>query len=177
MTGHVADENVVELALGAGSAGEREHIAACADCRRRVDEAREALELARRAEVPEPSPLYWPALRRGVSRRIAEDTHQRRRFAMLLPLAAAAAAVVAVLLSGGLPGRKAPAGPGLAAWAALPAEDEDAGLQVLEGLALADGAFTDWEAQGLGAYVAGLSEDESKLVADGLRGETRGGES
>lgn len=176
MSGHASDESLVELALGTGAAGEREHVASCPSCARRVAEALEALELARRADVPEPSPLYWQALRRGVSRRIDEDARQRRRFAILVPLAAAAA-LVALLLSGGLPGRKRPAPPGLAAWSALPAEDEDAGLEVLEGLALANGDFADWDAEGLGAYVARLSEDESKLVAEGLRGETGGGES
>jgi hypothetical protein len=177
MTAHVSDDAVVDLALGAGEAKERAHAGSCEACARRVHEAVSALELARRAEVPEPSPFYWQALRNGVSRRIAEEGRSTRRFAILLPLAAAAA-VLAVIVNGpALPVKRPPA-PGLAAWSALPLEEEDEGLRVLEGLALSGGELADWDrGEGLSAYLANLTDDESRALAETLRERGQGGES
>jgi len=175
MTAHVADESVLDLALGSGAASDRAHLGPCEACARRVEEARAALDLARRAEVPEPSPLYWEALRSGVSRRIAEDKPRSASWAILLPLAAA---IVAVLFSA--PSTRPPIGvePTLAAWSPLPAAEDDAGLRVLEGLALASGVFPEWdEPSGLGAYLAGLTDDESRALAETLRSDGQGGES
>jgi len=170
---------VVDLALSAGTATERAHAGSCATCSRRVEEALEALELTRRADVPEPPPLYWQALRRSVGRRIAEDGHRSRRRAFLVPLAAAAA-VAAVLIAGPATRRKGPSvvEPRVAAWTALPAEDDDDGLLVLEGLALTDAGFTEWDASaGLESYLAGLTDDESRVLAETLRDNAQGGES
>jgi hypothetical protein len=175
MTTHVTDETLVDLALGAGAAEAREHAAGCAACARRVEELREALELASGAEVPEPAAFYWQALRQGVSQRIANERHLARRFAVFVPLTAAAA-VAAVLLAGHAVPRRQPAAPALQAWSALPAEENDSALQVLEGLAIADGGISDWEPQsGLAAYVAGLTEDESRALAAALRQPQQGG--
>lgn len=177
MTTHVPDEALVDLALGAGSAEDRAHASACGACGPRVAELRETLELARQAEVPEPSPLYWDAMRNGVSRRIAEE-RRLPRFVILVPLAAAAA-LVAVLWMGprAAPPRESPPPP-LAAWSALPPVEQDDGLRVLEGLASANGGLAEWsEAGGLGSYLANLTEEESRVVADTLRQQRRGGES
>ncbi len=177
MTAHVADESVVDLALGGGSAQARAHAGSCETCARRVQEARAALELARGASVPEPSPLYWDALRSGVSRRIAEDKPRTSGWAILLPLSAAAALVA--VLWGGPATRPPTVEPTLPGWSALPAAEEDEGLRVLEGLALASGGgFGEWdEASGLGAYLAGLTDDETQALAERLRNGGRGGES
>jgi len=177
MTAHVSDDAVVDLALGAGTASERAHAGSCEACARRVLEASSALELAQRAEVPEPSPFYWQELRHGVSQRIAEERQAKSRSAILVPLAAAAA-VLAVLFSRPTLPVKGPLAPGLAAWSALPLEGEDEGLRVLEGLALSSGELAEWDrGEGLSAYLASLTDDESRVLAETLRERGQGGES
>jgi len=171
---HLSDESVIELSTGEGDASDLAHAAACAPCARRVQDGRDALALLQRADVPEPSPLYWEALRSGVRQRIADDKRRVLAWALLLPLAAAAA-LVFVLWSGGA---KPPAAiaPALPAWSALPVAEEDEGLRVLEGLALTAAADTDWdEPEGLSAYVADLTDEDSRTLAETLRGQ--GGES
>jgi len=177
MTAHVSDDVLVDLALGEGTASERAHVASCEACTRRVEEARSAVELAQRAEVPEPSPLYWQALRRGVGQRIAEDGQKARRFAILVPLAAAAALTAVLVARPGL-FKESRVEPGLAAWSALPVEDEDDDLRVLEGLALSSNELADWDrTEGLGVYLANLTDDESRVLAQTLREQKQGGES
>ena len=177
MTAHVSDDAVLDLALGAGTASRRGHAESCEACARRVREAASALELAQRAEVPEPSPFYWQALRHGVSQRIAHEGQETRRSAFLVPLAAAAA-VLAVLFSVPALPVKGPLAPGLAAWSALPLEEEDEGLRVLEGLALSSGELAEWDrGEGLSAYLANLTDDESRVLAETLRARGQGGES
>jgi hypothetical protein len=177
MTAHVSDDAVVDLALDAGTAAERAHASSCQACARRLEQARSALELAQRAEVPEPSPLYWQALRRGVSRRIVEDGQRPRRLGFLVPLAATAA-LLAVLIAGPGLSRKAPVEPGLAAWSALPVEAEDDGLRVLEGLALSSSELAEWDrGEGLAVTLANLTDDESRALARTLPEHPKGGES
>ena len=171
---HLSDESVIELSTGEGRASDLAHAAACAACARRVQESRDALALLLCADVPEPSPLYWEALRSGVRQRIADDKRRVSAWTLLVPLAAAAA-LVFVLWSGGA---KPPAAvaPSLPAWSPLPVAEEDDGLRVLEGLALTADADTDWdEAEGLSAYVADLTDEDSRTLAETLRGQ--GGES
>ena len=161
---HLSDESVVELSTGEGDASDLAHAAACAPCARRVQDSRDALALLQRADVPEPSPLYWEALRSGVRQRIADDKRRVSAW-MLLPPLAAAAALVFVLWSGGA---KPPAAiaPALPAWSPLPVAEEDEGLRVLEGLALTAAADTDWdEPEGLSAYVADLTDEDSRTLA------------
>jgi ferredoxin len=178
VTTHVSDAAVVDLALGAGTASECAHAGSCEACAERVLEAASALELAQRAEVPEPSPLYWQALRHGVRQRIAEEGQEtRRRWAVLVPLAAAAAVLTALWNGPTLP-VKGPLAPGLAAWSALPLEEDDDGLRVLEGLALSSDELAGWNrGEGLSAYLANLTDDESRVVAETLRERGQGGES
>lgn len=174
---HVGDDALVDLALGEGEAGAREHLEACESCARRVGEVLEGLELARRAEVPEPSAFYWETLRRGVSRRIVEEGSRASLLHWLAPLAAAAA-LVGVLVALPQARREGALAPPLAAWSALPAAEEDEGLQVLEGVALASGDLAEWdEARGLAAVLAGLTDEESRVLAETLRERVKGGES
>ena len=57
-------------------------------------------------------------------------------------------------------------------------EDEDDDLRVLEGLALSSNELADWDrAEGLGVYVANLTDDESRVLAETLREQKQGGES
>ena len=177
-SGHASEENVVELACGEGSAEDRAHASSCEACAGRVREAEEAMALLRRADVPEPSPLYWESLRSGVRRRIAEDGKRVSAWTLLVPLAAAAALVV-VLWSGGARGpRPAAPLPALPSWSPLPAAEADESLQVLEGLAAAGQDAADWdEPSGLQPYLASLTDEESRALAESLRGHAAGGES
>lgn len=177
MTAHVSDDTLFDLALGEGAAAERAHVAACEACARRVEETRLAVELAQRAEVPEPPPFYWQALRRGVGQRIAAEGQKARRLLVFAPLAAAAALVLA-LVAGPALFQKGRVEPGLAAWSALPLEQDDDDLRVLEGLALSSSEVADWDpAPGLAAYLANLSDDESRALVETLREQGQGGES
>ena len=134
MNRHLSDESLLSLAQGGDADGDRAHLSACGRCAERVEEARAGLALARRADVPEPSPLYWEAMRRSVERRIAEEPRSSPRWVWLVPVLATAAAVVVVVLTTGR--THAPAslpGPTLPAWSALPPAEDDASLEVLEG--------------------------------------------
>ena len=65
--------------------------------------------------------------------------------------------------------------PTLPAWTALPEADDDPSLPVLEAVAQEDReAFA--ETGGVGAFLAGLSDDESRALAASLR-RGQGGES
>jgi len=177
MTRHVSDEQVPDLAEGLGSEAERAHLAGCGTCAGRVEEARGTLRLARRARGPEPSPLYWEAMRRSVGRRIAEDGRGSRP-AWLSALAATAAVVAAAVgLTVGRPPALPPLpDPSLPAWSALPPAEDDPSLDVLEGFAMADGGVgVIEEGRGVGAFLAGLSDEDYRALADSLRGQ--GGES
>ena len=179
MTRHVTDESFPDLADGGGSEAERVHVLACPPCAARVEEARAALALARRADVPEPSPLYWDAMRESVGRRIAEEPHRAPRWAWLGPLAAATAAVALFALATGR--TQAPSSipaPALLAWSALPPVEDDPSLEVLEGLAEADGDLGALdEGRGVGALLAELSDEDYRALAESLRSPGQGGES
>jgi hypothetical protein len=179
MTRHVPDESLPDLAEGGGSEADRAHVLACRPCATRVEETRAALALARRADVPEPSPLYWDAMRQSVGRRIAEEPRRAPRWAWLGPLAAAGAAVaVFALATGRTHAPSATPAPALAAWSALPPAEDDASLAVLEGLAEAEGDLGELDGgRGVGAFLAELSDDDYRVLADSLRGAGQGGAS
>ena len=180
MSRHLSDESLLRLAQGGDAGGDRAHASACARCAGRVEEARAGLDLAHRAHVPEPSPLYWEAMRRSVERRIAQEPRRSAAWTWLAPVVAtAAAAVLVVVLTTGR--THAPAGlpaPTLPAWSALPPAEDDASLVVLEGVAIADGDLgTLDEGRGVGAFLADLSDEEYRALADSLREAGKGGES
>ena len=179
MSRHLSDESLLRLAQGEDADADRAHVLACARCAERVEEARAGLVLARRADVPEPSPLYWQAMRRNVGRRIAEEPRRSPAWAWLAPVLATAAAILVVVLTTGR--AHAPAAlpaPTLPAWSALPPAEDDVSLEVLEGVAIADGDLgTLDEGRGVGAFLAGLSDEEYRALADSLREAGQGGES
>lgn len=169
MARHLSDEALLE-ALEENTPAIA-HLDSCAECAGRLAEAAAGLGLARDAQMPEPSPLYWEAFRHQVGRRIETDGGGRSgswRWAwMPLVAAAAVAIVVAVPLWKAPP---APPAPILPAWSALPPADQDDGLAVLEGVDLADAdlpAVAD--ERGVAESLADLSDDEAHAVEAALR--------
>ena len=58
MSAHLSDRTMVDVVEGSGSPAQWAHVASCAACRSRLEEARVGRELASKAEVPEPPGLY-----------------------------------------------------------------------------------------------------------------------
>jgi hypothetical protein len=169
---HLDGDRLFDVLEGAGSAADRAHVAACAECGALVAGARAGQQLAASADVPEPSPLYWEALRRSVGRRI--ETHRRRTWAVrLVPVVATAAAIAFVvpslrLTSSGLSPVPMAA---LPAWSPLPPADDDPGLAVLAGLAHSTSELNLSECDGIAECVSQLPDDENGAVLDALRDE------
>jgi len=169
----LTDESLVDALFGDPTPGDRGHIAACPDCAARLREAETTLAGLRQAELPEPSPFYWAALRRNVRARVETS----RRVWRWAPLAAAAAVLVAIVSLGPRPGQHVPAPePRLPAWAALPPAAEDPALEVIEG-ALAEAPESTLAAappggcSGLAPCLASLSESETRALVESLRSE------
>src|SRR5262245_15029492 len=183
MRTHLGEEALIDLLEGVADRDARAHSESCAHCRARLEQAAAGLELAREADVPEPSPLFWESFRRQVDRRIqaGDPAPAFRPFGMgrLGPwLAAAAAVVVAVAVL--LPRAHAPApAPShdalLPAWSALPPADQDPGLDLLAAVVPGNtGLGPLAECQGLGdclTEASTLSDEESAALADALRHE------
>src|SRR5207245_5582943 len=92
---HVPEARLLEVLEGTGDA-DRAHVGACPQCQARLVEARSGLALARQAEMPEPSPLYWDSFRRQMGRRLEAEGKRRafwRRISLGPALAAAAVLV------------------------------------------------------------------------------------
>jgi hypothetical protein len=178
MGAHVPDGRLLEVLEGAGAA-DRPHVEACPQCQSRLAEAREGLALARDAEMPEPSPLYWESLRRQVSRAVEREGQHRPAFwRVWLGPALAAAAVLAGIVTF-LPRTDPRPEPRpertLPAWSALPPAEEDPGLDVLRAVApaVADAALPA-ACSVVNECVADLSDEESRALAEGLRREIGG---
>jgi hypothetical protein len=163
---HLSEERLLDAVEEGVDSSDRAHLAACAECRARRDEARAVLVLAREVEVPEPSPLYWEAFRRQVGRRIAEERSPGHPW--LLPLAAAAAGLLFVFsLLWDVPGGTGRGAPVLPAWSALPAVEEDEGLALVAetGIGETDLAAVG-EVKGLDEVLGDLSEEEQAAVGN-----------
>lgn len=172
MSGHPSEESLLDLAEGLAGAEVRDHVATCPHCRARADHAREGMLVARDADVPEPSPLYWEAFRRQVGRKIVVEEPVVWRWR--LGPALAAAAVLAVALTYHASPVMGPAGgtvESLPAWSALPPSAEDPGLAVLEALAPSERLEPEAGCGGVAECVASLSEEESLALAEILRKE------
>jgi hypothetical protein len=178
MRPHLSDESLLCLAQGGGAEADRTHVLACAHCAERVEHAREGLLLARRVDVPEPSPLYWEAMRQRIGQRIAEEPRRSPGWAWLAPVVATVAAILVVALTTGRAHAPAVPPPSLPSWSALPPAEDDASLAVLEGVAIADFDMeTLDEGRGVSAFLAGLSDEEYRALADSLREAGHGGDS
>jgi hypothetical protein len=174
MTSHVPESRLLDVLEGTDA--DRTHIEACAQCQARLAEAQAGLALAAGAEVPEPSPLYWDALRRQVSLRLDEESALRPAFWRRVSLGPALAA--AVVLAGimtylpvashhptAVPERPLPA------WSALPPANEDEGLDVLWAVAPAVADASVPAPCAVADCVADLSDEESQILAERLRQE------
>ncbi len=177
MRTHLTDDMLAEALSGLGSPEARSHLAGCADCASRLDEARLGLELAQAADVPEPPPLYWEVFRRQVGRRISEEAPARRAVAFwLFPALATLAVLIAVgILRGPNASPSGAVAVPLPAWSALPPADEDEGLEVLQAMA-AEGDPLDaaLPPQTVAGELSQLSDEESEVLADALRHEMTG---
>jgi hypothetical protein len=171
MSGHVRDDELLDAAEGLAAPEVRRHVAACAACRARVEEAAAGFDLAREADVPEPSPLYWEAFRGKVRGRVAAERTWRR----VAWMPALAAAAVTAIVIGWLAPKDRPVAPAatLPAWSAsLPADDELLGLAALDESA----AATMIGCRGLSDCLADLSEEETIALAETLGEELGGGD-
>lgn len=170
---HVSDAALMDVLDG--SAGDRvlAHVAACARCRARVEDARAALAWTTRAAVPEPVPSYWEIFRRRVAQGIGEPPPARSRRPLWVAAAMAGAAMVAVLAVRPTHLAVLPSpttGVVLPAWSPLPPADDDPGLQVLEQVAPTMAASAPAvECADIAECVAGLTDEESHALADALR--------
>lgn len=167
------DEETLWNALESEPAPEaRAHLDVCAECRQHLEQAREALDWARDAAVPEPSPLFWDSFRRKVSRRI----EQRERWATVGRVAGlaalAASLILAVRVSGPAPA-PAPAEARLPAWTALPAVEEDASLDVLRAAFDGEPVELPLGAADLTAAVIELDEERGALLTAAVEREFR----
>ena len=177
MPTHLSDRIMAELLEGPRSPGQEAHLAACQECASRLEQARATLGLALEAEVPEPPGLYWEALRRNVSRGIAEEPRRRLAWGWLVPVAATAGAIVVALSLGGHPPGPSGAAQALPPWSALPPMEEDLDLVVVSGFALENDELAEWdEGRGIGAFIAALSEEESAALIEALRAERQEGD-
>src|ERR1700751_2973511 len=102
MRGHLTPEEMIDVAECLRAETDMPHLASCDRCRRQVGDLKSALSAAARADVPEPSPLFWDHFSARVAEAVA-GRQEPRSFALLrrwtwarVTSALAAAAVVLV---------------------------------------------------------------------------------
>ena len=170
---HVSDAALMDVVEGAAGERAERHVAQCAGCRARVDEARTALGFVAAATVPEPIPSYWDAQRRRVARSLVEAPPARSRGPLWAAVAVAGAAVIAVLtVAPARPPVPVHATPSVAlpAWSPLPDADDDPALPILELVApTVATAMPAAVCSDVSECVVGLTDDESQELAEALR--------
>jgi hypothetical protein len=163
MRSHLEDDVLLDVIEGAASVEATRHAAECSECALRMDGARAGLALAVGADAPEPSPLFWDAFRRRVASAIEAEPPRRRFGGFFVPGLLAAGAVVALVTFLPIdPGPAVSPAP-LVASSAQPVTEEGAGVD-------AASAY-DLECQDVAACVAGLTDEESRALAEALRAE------
>ena len=128
MTPCLSPDEFVDLLDGALPGERRAHLDTCAACQATAAEVREALAAAESLEVPEPSPLFWPAINARVQAAIADDVTAARgwrawlRLDVLVPIAGVALVVMAIAsaIDAVSPAGQFPAGPAVVADGSLP---------------------------------------------------------
>ena len=170
---HVSDAALMDVVEGTGGDRAQRHVAGCARCRARVDEARTALGFAAAAAVPEPIPAYWDVMRRRVAHALVEAPAARSRRPLWAAAAVAGAIVIAFLTVGPAKDSLSPQAPKVAAlpaWSPLPEADEDPSLPILEVVApTVAAAMPSAICSDVSECVVGLTDDESQELADALR--------
>jgi len=76
MSRHLSDDVLLEMAEAGKS---HPHLTQCSRCRQQMEDARDALGLAREAEVPEPSPLFWDHLSSRVHNAVEREVLEGRQ--------------------------------------------------------------------------------------------------
>jgi anti-sigma-K factor RskA len=180
---HVDPELLALLALGeeAGSASDRAHLEACAECRDELENLRRAVTVGRSTlgsgELLEPDPRVWAAIQGELGRAPAAPVIPLRRRRWVAPLAAVAAATVVVAGAAGIWAVLRPAPPTVLAEATLdpfPGWPDALGEAVVaeqsDGARVVDVTLTAPDAGGF-REVWLISSDASQLVSLGvLRG-------
>ena len=162
MRTHLDDGTLLDVMEGSASADAARHARECAECARRVAEAREGWSLASSAGAPSPSPLFWTAFRSRVASAIAAPA-PRRRLPLFAPALLAAAAMIAAVFY--LPG-----GSEVTPRSATPIARSSPVLE--ENLFEAPATEYDLgECPDVTECVASLSDDDSRALADALRAE------
>jgi hypothetical protein len=172
MSKHPSEVDLVDLLEEGAEPGLIGHVSECLECRERLGELQQGLELARELPAPEPPPLFYQALRRNVRRETGRPAAPRglAGFWAYGAAAAAALAMVALLLPG--QGPNGTAGEAVA-WSSLPPTSDDVGLQVLSALDLDDELSAVVEC-GWPSCLAELTPEERQAVAEDLREELQG---
>jgi hypothetical protein len=97
---HLSPAEFVDEVEGRLPEARRSHLEICAACTDRITAAREAIERARSADIPEPSPLFWQHFADRVHQAVRHDTPERapwwRRRAWAIPGTVGLVAVVLV---------------------------------------------------------------------------------
>ena len=162
MRTHLDEETLLDVMEGQATADAARHARECAACAARVAEAREGWSLASSADVPAPSPLFWTAFRSRLASSIGAPA-RRPRLPLFAPALLAAAAMIAAVfyLPGGSP--TTPRG-------AVPIARSS---PVLEETAFEAPVLVEdlGECPDVAECVAGLSDDDSRALADALRAE------
>lgn len=102
MTPCLSPDEFVDLLDGTLAADRRAHLDTCATCAATAVDVREALAAAEALDVPEPSPLFWPAINARVRSAIADEASAARgwrawlRLDVLVPIAGLALVVMAI---------------------------------------------------------------------------------
>ena len=102
MTPCLSPDEFVDLLDGTLAADRRAHLDTCDACRATAADVREALTAAASLDVPEPSPLFWPAINARVRSAIATEATAARgwrawlRLDVLVPIAGLALVVMAI---------------------------------------------------------------------------------
>lgn len=181
--GHLGEEALIDLMDGVADGEARAHASSCLHCRARLEQATAGLELAREADIPEPSPLFWDAFRRQVDQRIEagdqEPAWKRIAFGGLAPWMAAAAtllvAVAVMLPRAQAPAPVPPASSGLPAWSALPMVEDESALDMLAAVVPGStGLGPLAECDGLGdclTEASTLSDEDSAALTTALERE------
>jgi hypothetical protein len=162
MARHLSAAELLDLAEGAADERSYPHLASCGDCRAEIADARAALALARRVDVPEPSPLFWDHLSARIHDAVAAERSsggaQRIRWVPWRLAVPVGAALIVAAAFGVLPrtSRNAPVGsaPRAAIDASPAALDvpiaDDASLSFVADLA----SDLDWDAAAQAGFTA-----------------------